>query len=78
MGEDTEGVPSLEAAEMAAEAIEALLSAVNVSCRIRDYGIPVTDLPKLVEGGMKQARLFVPNPRDLNEDDVASIYRKAY
>jgi len=78
MGGDTEGLPPLEAAEVAAEAIEALLSSVNVSCRIRDYGIPETDLPKLVEGGMKQARLFVPNPRDLNEDDVASIYRKAY
>ena len=78
IGEDTEGLPPLEAAETAAEAIEALLAAVNVSCRIRDYEIPETDLPKLVDGGMKQARLFVPNPRDLSEDDVAAIYKQAY
>ena len=55
-----------------------MLAAVNESCRIRDYEIPETDLPKLVDGGMKQARLFVPNPRDLSEDDVAAIYKQAY
>jgi len=31
-----------------------------------------------VEGGMKQARLFIPNPRDLTEEDVKSIYESAY
>ena len=27
----------------------------------------------MVEGGMKQARLFIPNPRDLTEKDVETI-----
>jgi hypothetical protein len=31
-----------------------------------------------VDGGMKQARLFVPNPRDLVEKDVKSIYEEAF
>jgi alcohol dehydrogenase class IV len=78
MGRDTEGFAPLEAAELAVAAIEDLLDTIGVSFRIKDYGIPEADLPKLVAGGMKQARLFVPNPRDLNEADVASIYKIAY
>jgi alcohol dehydrogenase class IV len=78
MGKDTEGYAPLEAAELAVEAVEDLLDTIRVSFRIKDYGIPAADLPKLVAGGMKQARLFVPNPRDLNEDDVISIYKEAY
>jgi len=27
---------------------------------------------------MKQARLFIPNPRDLTEEDVKSIYENAF
>jgi alcohol dehydrogenase class IV len=78
MGQDTAGYSPLEAAELAAVAIQELLDTIGVSCQIRDYGIPEADLPKLVAGGMKQARLFVPNPRDLKEEDVASIYKEAY
>ena len=78
MGKDIEGYGTLEAAELAVEAILELLETIQVSCRVQDYGIPESDLPKLVAGGIKQARLFVPNPRDLDEEDVASIYRDAY
>jgi len=63
---------------LAVESIRELLDTIHVSCQIKDYGIPEADLPKLAEGAMKQARLFVPNPRDLNQEDVASIYREAY
>jgi alcohol dehydrogenase class IV len=78
MGQDIEGYGLLEAAELAVEAIQELLFTIKVSFSIRDYGIPESDLAKLTDGAMKQARLFVPNPRDLTEEDVESIYRKAY
>ncbi len=78
MGQDAEGLPVFEAAQLAVVAIQELLEAISVSYRIRDYGISEEDLPKLVEGAMKQSRLVVPNPRDLNEDDVRSIYQMAY
>jgi alcohol dehydrogenase class IV len=78
MGKDTEGYALSEAADLAVEAIQELLDTIKVSCQIQDYGIPEADLPKLAAGAMKQARLFVPNPRDLNEEDVVSIYREAY
>jgi len=45
---------------------------------LRDYDIPETDLSKLTEGAMKHSRLFIPNPRDLTEDTVRTIYQEAF
>jgi alcohol dehydrogenase class IV len=60
------------------EAVEELLATVDVSCRLRDYGIPREALPKLVEGAMKFSRLFITNPRDLTEKDVKAVFEAAY
>jgi alcohol dehydrogenase len=62
----------------AVEAVIQLLDDVQIPYHLKDYGIPKEAIPKLVEGGMKQARLFVPNPRDLREEDVEAIYTKAW
>ena len=62
----------------AVEAVVQLLDDVQIPYHLKDYGIPKEAIPKLVEGGMKQARLFVPNPRDLREEDVKAIYTKAW
>lgn len=78
MGEDIDGLSDREAALLAVEAVEDLLTTVGISFRLRDYGIKESDIPKLVEGGMKFARLFVLNPRNLTEADVRSIYEEAY
>ena len=50
----------------------------RVSSCLGDYGISRDDLPKMVQGGMAQARLFAPNPRDLSEADVEQIYAGAF
>lgn len=78
MGQDVEGLPMLEAADMAPAAVLELLETVNVSCRIHDYGISEEALPKLVAGAMNQSRLFAANPRDLSEEDVREIYQSAF
>ncbi len=78
MGKDGEGLSAMEAAEVSVEAVENLLSIVEISYRLRDYGIPKEAIPKLVEGGMKFARLFALNPRDLSEQNVRSVYEEAY
>ncbi len=78
MGRDVEGLPLIEAAELAAVAVQELLETIRVPYRLREYGIPEDALPVLVAGGMKQARLFVPNPRDLSEEDVRSIFQEAW
>ncbi len=78
MGEHMEGLEIFEAAEKAVVAVRRLLQMVNISTRLRDYAIAKEDIVKLVEGGMKQARLFVPNPRNPVREDVQAIYEKAW
>jgi alcohol dehydrogenase class IV len=78
MGEKVEGLSVYEAAGKSVEAVKNLLGAVQIPFRLSQYGIPRDHLPKLVEGGMKQARLFVPNPRDVTQEDLRWIYEKAF
>ncbi len=78
MGEGIQGLSAYEAAGKAVDAVKKLIAAVNISIKLPDYGIRKGDLPKLVEGGMKQARLFVPNPRDLTKEDVRKIYEMTF
>jgi len=78
MGQNTDGLSLHESAGKAVEAVENLLTAIDFPYRLSAYGIKQSDLPKLVEGGMAQARLFVPNPRDLAPADVENIYRAAF
>jgi alcohol dehydrogenase class IV len=49
-----------------------------ISCKLPDYGVPAIDIPKLVEAALKQNRFFVPNPRDLGEKEIRSIYEAAF
>jgi alcohol dehydrogenase class IV len=77
MGENIEGLSLYEAADRAPVAVERLLTAMDFPYRLSAYRIKESDLPKLVEGAMAQARLFVPNPRDLTRADVENIYRSA-
>lgn len=67
-----------EAADKSVEAVKKLLNAVQIPFRLSQYEISRNDLPKLVEGGMRQARLFIPNPRNLTREDVKGIYEKAF
>ena len=77
MGENTEGLTPYQAVDKLVAHIFRLLEIVNIPARLSDYGITKADIPALVEGGMKMSRLFVPNPRNLTEDDVKDIYTKA-
>ena len=77
MGENVDALSIYDAAEKAVEAVIKLLNAIQIPFQLSQYGIPRDDLPKLVEGGMRQARLFIPNPRDLAEEDVKTIYENA-
>jgi len=78
MGKNIQGLSTLEAALLSVEAVEKLLTTLQISFHLRDYGIPKGGIPKLVEGGMKFSRLFIPNPRDLKEEDVRNLYEAAY
>lgn len=77
MGEDVKNLSDAENALKAVDAVKRLLEIVGTHPSLRDYGIKKEDLPKLVEGGMNQSRLFVPNPRNLTKEDVEKIYEMA-
>jgi alcohol dehydrogenase class IV len=78
LGHDINGYSPLEAGKVAVDAIKELLDAIGVSYHLSDYNIPKADIPKLVDGAMEQSRLFLPNPRDLTEEDVRSLYDDSY
>ncbi len=46
--------------------------------RLRDVGVPESDLPRLAQESMKVTRLLKNNPRDLTAADAEKIYREAY
>ena len=77
MGENVGGLSMDEAAAKSVDAVRKLLAAVNISSKLSDYGVGEKDIPILVQGGLKQARFFAPNPRNLTEADIEAIYRKA-
>jgi alcohol dehydrogenase class IV len=78
MGEPVKGLSPYEAADKSVQAVKNLLAALQVPYRLSQYGIPKEHLPKLIEGGMRQARLFVPNPRDVTQEDLRWIYERAF
>lgn len=77
VGINTEGLSPYEASEELVDYLFNLLEMLNISVRLSDYGATKADIPALVEGGMKLARLFVPNPRNMTEEDVRNIYTSA-
>jgi alcohol dehydrogenase class IV len=78
MGEPVGGLSPYEAADKSVQAVKNLLAALQVPYRLSQYGIPKEHLPRLIEGGMRQARLFVPNPRDVTQEDLRWIYERAF
>jgi alcohol dehydrogenase class IV len=68
----------LGAAQLSVEAVEELLEPLHIPFHLRACKIPREGIPKLAEGEMKFQRLFVTNPRDVNEGDVRSLYEEAY
>ena len=77
MGENIEGLSAYQAAEKLVTCLNRLLEILNIPRKISAYGVSREDIPKLAEGSMKLSRLFVPNPRNLTEEDVKNIYTSA-
>jgi len=77
MGEVTEGMSAREAADSSVTAVKKLLDGLDISIRLSDYGVSAQHVDRLVEGAMKQARLFVANPRNVSVKDVRNMYIEA-
>lgn len=77
MGKSTDGLSTLEAAELAVEAAADILDSVEVSYCLKDYGASENDVDHLTEEAMTTAPFFEYNPRNFDEKDIAAIYRSA-
>lgn len=55
-----------------------LAERLGLPSRLREVGVPETDLPLCAAEAMKQARLLVNNPREVTEADALAIYRAAW
>jgi alcohol dehydrogenase class IV len=78
MGARIEGLSQIKRARSALAEVRSLLEQINMPYQLKDYGIPKEDISKLAKEGMKYSRLFIPNPRDLSEEDVKRIYTEAW
>ena len=66
-----------ERSDLFASQLANLAVKLGLQTRLRDVGISGSDLPKLASDAMKQTRLLVNNPRDLDEADALEIYKAA-
>ncbi len=55
-----------------------LSAKLGLQQRLRDVGVRQEDVGGLARDAMKQTRLLVNNPRDLNETDALAIYQSAW
>ncbi len=78
MGENIDGLSAYEASEKAVDAVMRLLAAVRISCRLSDYGVQKKKISLLTKEALQQSRFFVPNPKDVTEEDIRRIYKDAY
>ena len=79
---DVIGVPGQGNAQKRADdfvkAMEVLMSESGSPRRLRDVGVLEDSLDMLADEAMKQTRLLVNNPIDLQRSDALAIYREAY
>ena len=68
----------IETAEAGLQRLVAMSRACGIPQRLRDVGIPESDLPRLARESMKVTRLLKNNPRHLTAADAEQIYRAAY
>ena len=60
------------------DGLDQLVQASGLKPRLRDHGIPETDIPMLAKEAMKQTRLLVNNPCPIEEADARRLYEAAW
>ena len=66
-----------EAAEYLPSVLASLMRDIDIPNGIGAVGYEEDDIPDLVDGAMKQQRLLATAPKDVTEDDLAGIFRRA-
>lgn len=60
------------------DALDRMVTDSGLKPRLRDHGIPQSDIPMLAREAMKQQRLLVNNPCPIDEADAARLYEAAW
>lgn len=77
LGEETRGLAPLEGGELAIRAVVRLNRALGIPGTVRELGVKLEALPKLVEDAMRSGNVRV-NPRLTSPDDIRRIIENAY
>jgi len=77
LGESTEGLSPLEAAEKAVAAITRLCQDLGIPAHMSEFGVKAEDVRAMAEFAHATRRLMDNNPRNLTVAEVEQIYRAA-
>jgi alcohol dehydrogenase len=77
-GENTDGLPGIEAARLSVKAIKSLLDDLDISYKLSQYNIPREEIPGLAKAAIGAARLISNNPRKATEKDVIKLLEANY
>ena len=75
---ECEGQGSQARCAMLIDRLDDLVAASGLKPRLRDHGIPESDIPMLAREAMKQTRLLVNNPCPIEESDARRLYEAAW
>ncbi|MHB2154833.1 iron-containing alcohol dehydrogenase [Calditrichota bacterium GD2] len=76
LGENIEGLSTIEAADVALEAIQRLSSDIGIPSGLKELGVKEEDLPTLADNAMKDA-CGLTNPRKATKEEIIQIFKNA-
>ena len=76
-GENTDGLSTMDAAELAIHAIARLSADIGIPQHLRELGVKEADFPYMAEMALKDGNAF-SNPRKGNEKEIAALFHQAF
>ena len=77
LGANTQGLSVMEAAMALPGEIMKLMKDIGFPNGLSEFGYTETDIPKIVEGTLKQQRLLVGCPRQVGEKELTQIAKES-
>ncbi|MDD3621990.1 MAG: iron-containing alcohol dehydrogenase [Methanofollis sp.] len=77
LGENVEGLSTMDAADKAIEAIKRLSVDVGIPAGVAELGAKEEDIPTLADNAMKDA-CSLTNPRVATKEEIMAIYKEAF
>ncbi|HJE14779.1 MAG TPA: iron-containing alcohol dehydrogenase, partial [Lapidilactobacillus dextrinicus] len=77
MGENTEGLSTRDAAELAIKAMRQMADDVGIPRSIKDIGAKPEDFPLMAENALKDGNAF-SNPRKGTKEELIQLFQEAY